>query len=77
MAKFQSGKVLAVGAGLAGAYILFKVLTGATEGEPAPSGTLGGEDDLGQQQGFDIDPNTAYPVPYGDGEAAAYPTDSY
>lgn len=72
--KFLNKKTAAVGAGLVAAYLIYKSYQSSQEAkEGMPQGSIGGEDDLGEQQGFDIDPNsypsqTGSPYPYG------YPT---
>ena len=66
-ARFPSEKAVLLGAGLLGAYVLYKATIGQGAKDGLPTGSLGGTDepeyDLGEYQGFDVDPNNAIYAP--------------
>lgn len=64
--KFLNKKTAIVSAGLVAAYLLYKQANSAKDG--LPEGSLGGEDELEGQQGFDIDPNSPIPSEYNPNE---------
>lgn len=66
MSKSKSlygNKGILIGAGLLGAYLVYKGMNTAKEATNG-EGSLGGTDDLLGQQGFDVDPNSVPQQPY-------------
>ena len=64
MPKNKTGTIILVGAGAAAAYLIYKSMSASAASDSGlPAGSLGGSDSLLGDQGFNIDPNSAYPVP--------------
>lgn len=70
--KFLNKKTALVSLGAVAAYLIYKQMSSAKESEGLPQGSLGGEDDLTGQQGFDIDPNSPIPDSYSPNETFFY-----